>query len=638
MPLPLIQSSVTTATIAGQMDYAARARSTTPPLPPVKLEAEVIAWSEKAIRQAEEESASSLTTKLIPRIIQYLAGNQWPSRPTAYGNARPVTNRMFRQYWELVSLLTDGNPEPEIKIYDQQDGFSEIQQALTQLLEIWGNKPGYRAALQDIIGFGLLARGIGKVQWNPRANSGLGDVELLSINPMNFYTLGGDGSIATAECVIESRMVTVASLRRRFGRLADGIEPEQATNLPNSQVMRPGALSSAEWSKLSPQMQRVIGKKAAGATSNDTLYPQVKQRLYWMLDPAENETSRTIMVGPEHANWSYMVEPGMPFYPRGRVLTIAGRRVLNDTCNPYFFAHHPYCEMTPLRAPWSPEGMSLMGNLIGPQDILNRIMAGLLETIKASLIPTIITPRNSVSRSDLDNMSTTISGGKLEYNPVSPSPPKFRDPPAVPQLALTFAEMTMKEMDQTTGSAAVNAAAQKDQVPSHDTMELIQNSRSSMVRLMGRQLESFMNSAGQMVLSNMLQFYSVGHRVGILGERGILSSDFQPLYGSMLSGKAGMMPEEFVRKFQMSVRPGSALSFSKDQRAQAAMVLRKTGDLSRNNVFRMFNSAYNANLDIKQNEQELAKEALQKLAIAALAGQAAGAGKGGAHGGGGGKK
>ena len=39
-----------------------------------------------------------------------------------------------------------------------------------------------------------------------------------------------------------------------------------------------------------------------------------------------------------------------------------------------------------------------MGNLIGPQDILNRLTAGLLETIKASLIPTIITPRNSVSR------------------------------------------------------------------------------------------------------------------------------------------------------------------------------------------------------------------------------------------------
>lgn len=622
----LIQPGSSSNTVAGQIAHGAAARSLGIPLPPERLEGEVIAWADKAMLQAEEESAQSLTTKLMPRIIQYLAGNQWPSRPTAYGSSRPVTNRMFRQYWELVSLLTDGSPEPEIKVYDNNDGYAAIQTALSQFLEIWGNRPGYKDALQDVIGFGLLARGIGKIQWNPRASQGRGDVEMLSVNPLNFYTLGGDGSVEFAECCIETRQVTLASLRRRFGRLADGIDPEPASNMPNAQVMRPGALSSAEWSKLSPQMQSIIGKKSGGSSVNDALYPMVKQRLYWMLDPAMNETSRTVKVGPEHANWSYMVEPGMPLYPRGRVLTVAGRRVMNDTCNPYFHASHPYVEMVPLRAPWSPDGMSLMGNLIGPQDILNRILAGLLETVKAGLTPTIITPRNSVSRADLDNMSTTISGGKLEYNPVSPAAPKFRDPPAMPQLSLTFADMVMKEMDQTTGSAAVNAAAQKDQIPSHDTMELIQNSRSSMVKLMGRQLEGFMNRAGQLVISNMLQFYSVGHRVGLLGEKGFLASDFQPLYGSMLSG--GMMPEEFVRKFDVSIRPGSALTFSKDQRAQAAMILRRSGDLSRNNIFRFFNSAYNANIDLKQNEMELAKEALQKLAIAALAGAAAGGGKG----------
>lgn len=616
--------------IAHSMQHAAAAKPTQPPLPPEQLEQEVLAWTERAIRQAEEESAAAITTKLIPRIIQYLSGSQWPSRPTAYGSARPVTNRMFRQYWELVSLLTDGNPEPDIKVFDKQDIYSEIQSALSSMLDIWGLKPGYREAIQDIIGFGLLARGVGKVQWNPRASNGLGDVELLSINPLNFYTLGGDGSIQTAECVIESRMVTLASLERRFGALARGIDPEPSSTLPNSQVMRPGALSSAEWSKLSPQMQRIIGRKMGGATANDSVYPSAKQYLFWMLDPAVNTRNHTVRVGPAHANWSYLVEPGCPLYPRGRVLTQAGTgrkaRILNDTCNPYFFASHPYVEMTPLRAPWSSEGMSLMGNQIGPQDILNRIIAGLLETIKAGLTPTIITPRNSVSRADLDNMSTTISGGKLEYNPVSPAPPKFRDQPTIPTLAMPFLQMVMREMDQTTGSAAVDAAAQKEQIPSNDTMELIQNSRSSMVRLMGRQLEQFLNRAGQMVVSNMLQFYSVGHRVGLLGERGIVSSDFSPIYGSLLSG--GMMPEDFVRKFQFSVRPGSALTFSKDKRAEIAMILRKQGDLSRPMLFK----ALDANIDTATNERELQEEQKQKLALAALAGMAAGAAKG-QHGG-----
>jgi hypothetical protein len=595
------------------------------PLPWSKMEGEVIAWADTALKQAEEESSSLLSNRIIPRIIQYLSGNQWPSRPTAYGNARPVTNRMFRQYWEIVSLMTDGKPEPEIKVFDTDEGYSEIQKLIGQLLEVWAAKPNYADALQDIIGFGLLARGIGKVQWNPHLSGGRGDVEILSINPLNFYTLGGDGSVENAECCIETRWVTIAALKRRFGALADGIEPEPM-GLPNSQVMRPRQLSTAEWSKLAPNMQRILGVKSGGGMP-EQLFPMVRQRLYWLLDPSRNETGSTVRVGPEHANWSYLVEPGAPLFPRGRVITVAGKKVLNDTCNPYFHGQHPYIEMTPLKPSWGTDGMSLMGNLIGPQDIINRIMAGLLETIKAGLIPTIITPTGAISRGDLDNISTTISGGKLEFNPnrTGGLKPEFRKQPETPQLALPFLNLTMREMDQTTGSAAIDAAAQKEQIPSHDTMELIQNSRSGMVRLMGRRLEGFLNRGGHQVTSNMLQFYTIGHRVAILGQKGIVSNDFSPLYGSLLSG--GMMPEQFVKKFQFSIRPGSALSFDKETRAQMATILCERGLLSQRGMWRALNAA-GSNVDIEQNERELIEEAKIKIALAALGAQASGKGKG----------
>jgi len=268
--------------------------------------------------------------------------------------------------------------------------------------------------------------------------------------------------------------------------------------------------------------------------------------------------------------------------------------------------------------------MSLTGNLIGPQDILNRLMAGMLETIKAGLIPTIITPTDAISRADLDNLSTTISGGKVEYNPLRSGgqQPKFRDQPQFPAQALTIYDRTMREMDQTTGSAAIDAAAQKEQIPSHDTMEMIQNSRSSMVRLMGRRLENFMNRCGQMVVSNMLQFYSLGHRQAILGDKGTSQWDFSPLYGSLM--QKGMAPEKFVRKFQFSVRPGSALSFDNETRLQAAIVLNRQGLISTKNVLRLLNKA-GANLDIDENLAELQQEALQKAAIGAI--MSAGKGK-----------
>jgi hypothetical protein len=606
------------------------------PLPWMRLESEVVTWADRALLQARERAGSSPVNSLIPRIIQYLSGSQWPARPTAYGNSRPVTNRMFRQYWELVSLLTDGKPEPQIKCWDTEDGYSETQRLIGELLEPWAANPLYHDAFQDIVGFGLLAHGVGKVQWNRHLSGGLGDVQLLSINPLRFYKLGAEGPstpIDECECLIECRTVTIESLVRRYGPVARLIKAD-ADAASSLRPMRPSGVSSEQWGKYSPQMQSVISQVAGSkgmSSQNDSMYPTVEERIYWLRDPAINESSTTRRVGAVvrsksgeigYANWSYLVEPGMPLFPRGRAFSVAGGRVMEDTCNPYFhnLGPGPYVEFLPLRTAWqSPSSMSLMGNLIGPQDILNRLMAGMLETIKAGLLPTIVTPTDAISRSDLDNLSTTISGGKVEYNPLRSGgqQPKFREQPSFPTAAQWYTQTLMREMDQTTGSAAVDAAAQKEQIPSHDTMEMIQNSRSGMVRLMGRRLENFMNRSGQMVVSNMLQFYSLGHRTAILGDKGVSQWDFSPLYGSLM--QRGMAPEKFVRKFQFSIRPGSALSFDNETRLQAAIVLNRQGIVSTQNVLRMLNKA-GANLDIAQNLRELQQEALQKMAIGALMG------------------
>ncbi len=595
-------------------------------LPPQKLHAAVLEWADAALKEAEQQSAAMPTNKILPRIQAYLAGNQWPSRLTAYGSSRPVSNRMFRQYWELVSLLTDGKPEPQIKLYNKIDGYSELESVLHTSLALWGAKPRTKDVLQDIVGWGLLARAIAKVQWNSKLAGGMGDVELLSISPMNFHTLGGDGSIDTAECCIETRIVTSASLVRRFGKLAEGIQPDVYPGVQAMTAFKPGSMSRAEWSKLAPQMKRIIGDRRGGDIGQ--IYPMVKERLYWMLDPSIHEGKEPIVVGK--GNWRYTVHPGQPLYPRGRVLTIAGDRVLEDNCNPYFHGTYPYIEYIPLRPAWLPEGHSLMGNMIGPQDIVNRLTAGLLETVKAALIPTIVSPSGAVSRSDMDNISTTISGGKLEYNPRFGQPPQFRKAPEIPSLTLNVLQLTTREMDQMSGSAAIDAAAQKQQIPSHDTMELIQNSRSSLVRLMGRSLERFLERTGHQVVANMLQFYSVGHRVAIMGEKGITSMDFTPIYGSLLNGQ--MAPEDFVRKIQFSIREGSSMSFDKETRIQIALILQARGILSRKMLFR----ALDANIDEAKNEDELLGEALQKLGLAGLAAQAGAAAKataGGAHGG-----
>ena len=119
-----------------------------------------------------------------------------------------------------------------------------------------------------------MAYGVGKVQYNSQLNGGLGDVELLSINPLNFHRLGGDGTLENAELVIEDRISTIASLVRRYGNIAKSVEPDANLGITSLQTMKPPSLSTAEWSKLAPNMRRVLGVKQGG--SGDNLYPMAK--------------------------------------------------------------------------------------------------------------------------------------------------------------------------------------------------------------------------------------------------------------------------------------------------------------------------------------------------------------------------
>lgn len=574
------------------------------------LELEVVDWAETAIAEAEADAALNPNLKLLPRLIQYLQGSQWPVRATAYGSSRPVSNKMFRQYWELISLLTDGKPESRIKVYDAPDAYSSIQGMLGEFLKKFAATTTYQDTLQNVVGFGLLGRGVAKVQWNHRLAGGMGDVEVLDVAPNNVFTLGGDGSFDTAECIIEREIITMEALRRQYGSLVDGVEPDTFTSPMTGQTMKPSQLSQSEWAKYSPLMRKLIGKK--GMDGGAQLFPMVKRYTLWLWDGSRNETSQSIHVGPKHANWAYDVKPGDPLYPRGRVIVIAGKKVMDDTCNPYFHGKFPFIDFVPLRGPWSPEGMALMGQLVGPQDILNRIFAGLLETIKAALLPSIIVPTRSVSMADLNAMSTTVSGTKMEYNAMSGGKPEWKPQPPLPTLALQFLQIIMREMDQTSGAAAVDEAAQKEQIPSKDTMEMIQNSRSSVVRIMGRALERFLTKGGNLVVPTMMQFYSLGHRIAILGEAAITDMDFAPHYGFMMD--AGMAPEDWVRRFEFTIKEGSALDFEKDTKIQMALLLRKQGDLSQRNLFR----SLDANIDVDQNQLELIQEAKLKMAVAAM--------------------
>lgn len=582
--------------------------------PGTELEREVIEWLDGVYSEAEAELVKTPEYMLTTKIIDYVHGRQWSAK-SRFGRSRPVKNRFFRQFIEAVGMLTDIEPEFQINIPDKIAGHSKLQTLLNKMITHWAEMSDFEMELSQVVMFGLIHTGYAKVQWNSALNGGIGANEFQPISPVNLMVVGAASKLQQAECIIHRKVVTMNWLIRKYGDIAKQVKPDSEFSDMPGMSQRPSRITRGSWSRLSPALRNMLGTKTDGVQSK---YPHVILKEFWIKDDSVWRGSKSIVVGRSGTNWCYTVEPGMPLWPRGRVVATAGGKVMEDTCNPYWHALFPFGQYRPYRVPWQMSGLSLLEPLMAMQNIINRIGGGVMDCIQQAIEPGIIAPVGAFSQQNRDSIDTGAAGGKYFYNNNSPAKPEFRKPPELPNYVMMFEQDVEKEQDMTSGSSAASQALAKKQVPGGDSLEKIMNSRSTGIRLAGRSLHSFLVESGTLVTSNLLQFADSRHRVALFGADGLVDNDFDgPLYGNTIPD--GMTGEQFVRKVRFGIKKGSLLAIEKEEKLPIAFALRKTGDLSRKNLFRLLDS----NIDTTQNEQELKEEAAEKIALAAAAGAAA---------------
>jgi hypothetical protein len=580
--------------------------------PGKKLEQEVLAWSDAVYDEAERDLADSREIRLTSRLIDYISGQQWNAK-SRYGRSRPTVNRIFRQFVEMAGLLTDIEPDFQVKFHNEDEEFQKLQELLNEMIVMWARVNDFEMELTQSVMWALLHTGYAKVQWNPFMNNGMGDCEFMPLGPLNVMTIGAGSRIQDDECVIARWPVTVETLKRCYGEVADGVNPDLETSGPTGEMSRPGKMSQASWVRLNPSLKKLLGKKQADAKRSR--YPKAMLKQFWFRDDSVNEGSVTKWVGDSRYNWAYRAEPGMPWYPRGRFLIVAGGKVLQDGPNPYWHAMFPFAKLRLIRVPWGTNGASPLEPIAMMSDIVNRINGGIMDMIRAAIEPRIVAPKAAFAQSVWDSMDPGAPGGKMQYNNNTPRPPEFPKPPELPAYVLQMKQDVEKEQDMTSGASAIQQSLQKKQVPGGDSLEMIMNSRSIPIRFMGRGLTSFCTDIGTMVAANKMQFETSKSRIAKFGVKGLTDQDFEPFYGQWL--EKGMEPEKFVKQMVFSIRKGSMLAIEKQDEVQVAFAMVKLGVLSRKALYRKLGIPQ---ADQDRIEKELLEEAKQKIALAGAAG------------------
>jgi hypothetical protein len=585
----------------------------------LKLEQDVVQWCEHLYTTATEDQDYQRECQETMRLIEYVYSDKHWNARSRYSRNRPVLPKAKRHAWETASLLTDLAIDFQIQTYDHFDRHSSFESILNELCTFWALRNDFEESIYDIVMYGLLHTGPAKIQWNSTLNGGMGDVQVVPVAPWQWVALGCGSQIRDAECVIYFPVTTKDHLIRRFGKTAERVECDaDFGSALSGNFNRPASISKASWAGMSQTLRRKLGVKSSAGS--DDPYPKAILKEAWLTDDSINERSYTVTVGPcdssgePSVNWAYRVEPGERLYPRGRVICWAGNCVLEDSPNPYWHSRKPFSLYRPLRLPWQMSGNSALKPWTLMNTTIDKIMGGMLDSLYAINEPTLVAPKGAFPAGDWESLDPGAAGGKIKYNNNSPKAPEFAKRAEFPFAPASQAiDQISKELDMSSGAAAMSQALNKKQVPGGDTLEMILSSRSLPIRLQSRALTGFVEDIGYMGTANILQFYSVAHRVAILGSRGISNSDFRPIYGSVYNTNSGLKPEEFVRKFQFTVKPESTLSSQRDNKIAIALQLRKMGDLSSKSLMEKLDP----NFDFEKNRNELIEEARLKLLLGA---------------------
>ena len=554
-------------------------------------------WAEAAYEEAQWEYSQNAESSHIDKYMDYLLGKQWPRERASYKSS-PVDNRIWRLFWELLSLLTDARPFIDIrssdKLYDQQSTM------LNKCMKSWWLYSEADMSLAMCLVYALLSTGYAKFTWNPELRQNQGDFELLPIGPGDCLPIKARTNLQQAECVVYKSVQSLGWFKRKFPLRGHMVKGDPNFSRYSVGASRPPHIPAMMWDMLAPQMRRLIGGKEQ---FSESVYPMALYREYWFKDYTTNTANVPVKMGEQGTNWCYEVPPGKPLYPRGRLLIMGGDQWMHDGPNPYWHGRHPFGALRLNVVPWQFMGLSEFRALVPLQDVINNLIAGIMDVIKKIVNPVFYAPRNAFSDSVWDSLDWGMPGAKAAFNPMSPHKPEFGPAPALPGSVFQMLQFIVREMNESSGIAAISEAMRKKQVPSGDTLENIKDTIQTPLRLKGRNTEIFLRDIGTMAIPNIFQFYTMERRMYLAGEDGKTFEDFD--WDPKTAIPAGQRPEDHAHRFVFMIQPGSLLNIHRLEKAIALMRLRAIRDVSRKTLLEGLDIGINPDEEEKRLKQEM---------------------------------
>lgn len=565
-------------------------------IPQSGYEKQFLGWASEAISESEGFlRAQTGYSKIGPTIDIIMGEGDLLAKSCELSNTS--SNHIGKIALDLASGLTDTKPFWE---YTTKNTKYE-QQAINanKMSERWWQSRFIDLRFVDVIKYSL-AGGTG---WSHMFyNSDLQDIDMVPEDPRDILPIRPSSylSIQDALGVIIRKERTVNYLQHLYPKHAHRIKAD-----------RDGSLAEVEKAK---RMKSFLNTQANASPFQSYLFnrkpaldlariPTVDFFTLYIKDDAINLQSYDVQMGDPDSNWSYIVKPGDPLYPRGRCVEFTRTAVLYDGPNPYWHGKFPLCKLTLDPWPWTWLGKAPLWDLLPLQSALNKLIRVVDDHNAKYAAPDLITNKNAISKKALQKIDTRRAGLKLQVNPLQGKGAELQYPQPLDTSIKDAIQFYIEEMNILSGAQDLSQLSKLGQIPSADTVERIIETMTPAVRLRSRVIEVYMREFAMMLFSNMMQFYSTPLIVAQLGANAITSDDLDFDPGTMvpdfltsdynemgdlkpellLSGPRPRMDraKEFLRTFHFNVAQGSLLNASGIDRKMMYLQLARAGLIDR---------------------------------------------------------
>jgi hypothetical protein len=563
-------------------------------------------WCEAACEEAEGDQKASEELRMVDRYVEYLQGIQWPTARPSY-RAKPIDNKMFGLFLELLGLLTDIRPIAEITSVSRDPKDIEQEDVLNKRMKAWWVGNNIESTFAMGVVYAILTTSFLKLEWDPRAKPmGRGEVCLRPLAPTAVLPLKAGNTLQSAEALIYQDWKPVGWVRSKYPLKAHLVRPDMGVSQYSVDSGPPGNVTPMLFNLLTPAFKRLMTKDKARVGMS--AYPECRYREIWLRDYSVNTSNQDVVMGDRTNQWktSYTVKPKELFYPRGRLIVMAGREIVHDDVNPYWHGMFPFSLLRLNAVPWQIYGISDLRSWSDLQDIINTIMAGVIDMIKKAVNPPFFAPKTAFSEAVWNSIDFSMPGARAAYNAVSPQEPKMFKTGELPGYVLPTLQHVTREMNERSGIAAVGEAVRKKQVPGGDTLDQIRMSQQGPIRYKGRNIETCISELGQQMVPNIFQFYNSDERVKIPVPQGS-ATEFMDWKGSEMV-PSNIQPAKHINKFEFTVIEGSLLGVQRVEQMMNLTKLRLSHEISRETYFEKLNKLGFIALDAKKEEQLLIKE------------------------------